>query len=184
MMSEDELQPLGVVEARGAEAAAREVQPNSVLQLVRATMNAPIAPGTPNRGPNPRRVQQSAQLDSHPGRASRLPETQSEFEPEPQPKPMMDSVAPAATLAAADHRAEGTQRRAKKRPQEVVTKGGHELVHFNGASSPSMVPAGSRRESLSAVLDGNDDEFSTREGLAQRSVSLSLCLSVSLSLCL
>lgn len=74
----------------------------------------------------------------------------------------MNSIAPAA--ASVVDRAD-VHRLAKTKTQEVVAKGGHEVVRFDGASA---VPGRGRRDSLSAVLEGNDDEFSTREGLAQR----------------
>lgn len=73
----------------------------------------------------------------------------------------MDSIAP--TVAATD-RAD-VHLLAKTKRQEVVTKGGHEVIRFDGASA---VTRGRRRDSLSAVLEGNDDEFSTRQSLAQR----------------
>lgn len=56
-------------------------------------------------------------------------------------------------------------RLANTKAQEVIDKGGSQLIRFDGASASA---AGGRRTSLSAVLEGNDDEFSTRQGLAQR----------------
>eukprot|EP01043_Picozoa_sp_COSAG02_P061683 COSAG02_NODE_8338_length_2609_cov_1.978486_1_plen_612_part_00 len=79
----------------------------------------------------------------------------------PRAEAMMDSIAPAV---AATDRAD-VHRLAKTKRQEVVTKGGHEVVRFDGASA---VRSGRRRDSLSAALEGNDDEFSTRQTLAQR----------------
>ena len=85
-----------------------------------------------------------------------------ELQVTPRAEAMLDSIAPANTSVV--DRADA-HRLAKTTKQEVVAKGGHEVVWFDGASA---VPRRGRRDSLSAVLEGNDDEFSTREGLAQR----------------
>eukprot|EP01043_Picozoa_sp_COSAG02_P061769 COSAG02_NODE_8366_length_2596_cov_19.291280_1_plen_595_part_00 len=79
----------------------------------------------------------------------------------PRAEAVMESIAPA--VAATDR--SDVHLLAKTKRQEVVTKGGHEVIRFDGASA---IPRGRRRDSLSAVLEGNDDEFSTRQSLAQR----------------
>ncbi len=71
---------------------------------------------------------------------------------------MMDVIAP-STSRADVHLA------AKTKSQEVVDKGGRKRIRFDGASA---VTGSGRRSSLELVLDGNDDDFSTRASLAQR----------------
>lgn len=79
----------------------------------------------------------------------------------PRSESLMNNI-----VAPIDERAQA-HKLARTKSQEVVAKGGRDRVRFDGAT-PIPAAARGRRGSLTVLLEGCDDEFSTHEALTQR----------------